>query len=202
MAYNDIFGENSADYWSEEGCNKRMQKYNKISKGLKIFEYVLCFILISYFIVLALQSLSLLQTDFNVCGKIVCNSYNLVFLSMISKFIYYISCYLMVVILYEYFFGEFTLKSIYKYCLLFLGLYPSMILITINFDIYSTRLLTIFLTILYIFVTFFLRVFRSRLDFLYDVSNGKFSSKSNEEVTVVEKVNNKKKNYKEKKRRK
>lgn len=140
-------------------------------------------ILFDYLIVLALQSLSLLQTDIIICEKMVC-SYDSVFLSMHSKFIYYISCYLMLVTIYEYFFGNFTLKSIYKYCILFLGLYPSMILITINFDIYSTRLLTIFLTILYIFITFFISAFRNRLDFLYDVFNGKFSPESNEDVTV------------------
>ena len=202
MAYNDIFGENSVDYWSEEGCNKRMQKYKKLSKGLKVFEYVLCFLLIGYLIVLALQSLSLLQTNINFCKDIVCSSYDSTFLSMLSKFIYYISCYLMIVILYEYFFGNFTLKSIYKYCILFLGLFPSMILITINFDIYSTRLLTIFLTILYIFITFFISVFRNRLDFLYDVSNGKFSPESNEDVAVVDEIKKVKKNFKDKKRRK
>lgn len=63
-----------------------------------------------------------------------------------------------------------------------------MILITINFDIYSTRLLTIFSTILYIFITFFISAFRNRLDFLYDVSNSKFPPESNEAVTVVDEV--------------
>ena len=76
-------------------------------------------------------------------------------------------------------------------------------LVVINFDIYSTGLVTIFLAVLYIFIIFCINLLRSKIDFLYDVSTGKFINKTEE--TIPEQKEDKKikeNNFKNKKRRK
>ena len=188
MAYNDIFGKNASDYWCNEGCNKRMQKYKVISNCLKFFKYVLGLIFLIYLLYLIFK-----ETP----------TYSSCFLGILNQLKICGVIYLMLVLMNEYFFGNMTIKNIYKRLLLFLGISPTIMLVVINFDIYSTGLVTIFLAVLYIFIIFCINLLRSKIDFLYDVSTGKFIKKTEE--TIPEKKENKKikeNNFKNKKRRK
>lgn len=206
MAYNDIFGKNASDYWCNEGCNKRMQKYKVISNCLKFFKYVLGLIFLIYLLYLALQVLTLLLTDVNMYNKLIFKetpTYSSCFLGILNQLKICGVIYLMLVLMNEYFFGNMTIKNIYKRLLLFLGISPTIMLVVINFDIYSTGLVTIFLAVLYIFIIFCINLLRSKIDFLYDLSTGKFINKTEE--TIPEQKEDKKikeNNFKNKKRRK
>lgn len=208
IAYNDIFGKNIADYWEDEGCNQRMQKYKVVSKGLNIFKHIIEFAFLSYLLYLALQVLALLLTNVSICDKIICNeipSYGACLFTILNKLKLYGMIYLMIVFMNEYFFGDITVKRMYKSLLLFLGISPAILLIVINFNIYSTGLITMFLMVLYVFMTFCINLLKGRIDFLYDVSVGEFSNvkikdqKTEENKEVKEEI---KKDFKNKKRRK
>lgn len=203
MAYNDIFGKNATEYWYNEGCNKRMQKYKKVSNILIILQYILGLIFVLYLFWLALKSLAHLQIGFNLCDKIICKeslTIKMLLNDMAGKLYCYLTCYLMVIILYHHYIGNLNIKKIYKYTVLFILICPLLILININFMIYSTKLLTFFISTMFIFIIFFINCLKNKINFLYDVSVGIFIQKESKEDVSVVKEN--KKEFKEKKRRK
>lgn len=203
MAYNDIFGKNTTEYWYNEGCNKRMQKYKKVSNILIILQYILGLVFVLYLFWLALESLAHLQIGFNLCDKIICKDYltiKMLLKDMISKLYCYLTCCIMALILYHRYIGNLDVKKIYKWTVLFILICPLLILININFMIYSTKLLTFFISTMFIFIIFFINCLKNKINFLYDVSVGNFIQKESKEEVSVVKEN--KKEFKEKKRRK
>ena len=61
--------ESSEKYWCDEGNNKRMRSYYKLSKILKVIKYLLILGLILYFIILATNSIFCLFDKYICCEK-------------------------------------------------------------------------------------------------------------------------------------
>ena len=61
-AYNDIFSKGIEEYWKNEGCNSRMQKYYKVSTIIKGINNVLKHLMILVLIIIAILTIFKLST--------------------------------------------------------------------------------------------------------------------------------------------
>ena len=156
--YKDL--NSSEKYWSEEGNNKRMQFYHKLSKGLKIVDYIVKALLILYILILCTNSLfslfhnsiineSIAQLDFNT---VVLNTYKITFISILLLISYYGRK------------NNYTIKKTITSFLNSLLLLPICVLLIYNFMILGSLMSSFYLLVTFIMITFVTKTLSRKID--------------------------------------
>lgn len=99
--YKDLFNSSAEEYWKDEGNNKRMQFYHKLSIIMKYLKVVLIFLIIIYCLYLSTNTIFSIFDNFNCLNnntnliklidlrKFVLNTYIITFVIMMFLVVYY-----------------------------------------------------------------------------------------------------------------
>lgn len=99
--YRDLFNSSAEEYWKDEGNNKRMQFYHKLSIIMKYLKVVLIFLIIIYCLYLSTNTIFSIFDNFNCLNnnanliklidlrKFVLNTYIITFVIMMFLVVYY-----------------------------------------------------------------------------------------------------------------
>ena len=172
IIYEDLCSESSEKYWCDEGNNKRMRSYYKLSKILKVIKYLLILGLILYFIILATDSI------FCLFDKYICCEKELTLLSYVDfkKFILdiYIVTFIITlfVVLYLSRKQRYSLNKIF--CILVSGLLflPVSALLIYNFVALKSLMSSFYLLVVFSVLMTIINQLTNRIDRLYDIAVG------------------------------
>lgn len=164
--------ESSEKYWCDEGNNKRMRTYYKLSKILKIIKYLLILGLILYCIILTTNSI------FCLFDKYICCEKELTLLSYVDfkKFILdiYIVTFIITlfVVLYLSRKQRYSLNKIS--CILVSGLLflPVSALLIYNFVALKSLMSSFYLLVVFSVLMTIINQLTNRIDRLYDIAVG------------------------------
>lgn len=167
----------SEEYWSNEGNNKRMRLYRKISKGLKIFSYVLKIVLAIYVLILCTNSLLCLfniisDNELNFLRSInfrnlIYNTYKITFIIILLVTLYYgykRNCSIGKLI-------SNLIKSI-----IFL---PISVLLIYNFLMLGNLMNSFYLLVIFVVMEWVINSFIARIDKLYGIAVGSIEVNKN-----------------------
>ena len=184
--YNDLYSSNSEQYWNDEGNNKRMQQYFKISIVLKYLKYLMFFITIIYVLYLSTNSIYCLYEELHCCS----DNINIIKSIDFKQFIYntYVITFVMMMFVVFYYSrkSKIALKSSFKIiaiCLLFL---PISALLNYNFVILGSLMSSFYLVVAILILTICIDSLNCRINKLY-----KIATEGNEEEVKVEVVQEK-----------
>lgn len=168
--YKDLFSSSCEDYWSDEGNNKRMQNYHKLSITLKYIKYLLILGLIIYGVYLSTN------TIFCLFDKMICCDNDMILLSLINikKFVFntYIMTFVIFLFLVVYF-GirrKLNLKQILKLILVSLTFLPMSALLNYNFMILGSLMRSFYLVVVVAVIILSIDYILKRINRLYDLA--------------------------------
>lgn len=168
--YKDLFSSSCEDYWSDEGNNKRMQNYHKLSITLKYIKYLLILGLIIYGVYLSTN------TIFCLFDKMICCDNDMILLSLINikKFVFntYIMTFVIFLFLVVYFSRrrKLNLKQILKLILVSLTFLPMSALLNYNFMILGSLMCSFYLVVIITVVMLSIDFLTKRIDGLYKIA--------------------------------
>jgi hypothetical protein len=167
-----LCSESSEKYWCDEGNNKRMRSYYKLSKILKVIKYLLILGLIFYFIILATNSI------FCLFDKYICCEKELTLLSYVDfkKFILdiYIVTFIITlfVVLYLSRKQRYSLNKIFCILVSALLFLPVSALLIYNFVALKSLMSSFYLLVVFSVLMIIINQLTNRIDRLYDIAVG------------------------------
>lgn len=170
--YKDLCSGSSEKYWKNEGNNKRMQNYNKLSKSLKIVKQIIKLLIIIYFIILSTNSIFCLYDRLICCN----NEVNLLSFVDFRKFLLdtYIATFIIFVfvVLYISRKKKDSLNNIINIFMISLLFLPVSILVVYNFVVLGSLMRSFYLLVVFSVVIFIINQLTNRIDKLYNLAVG------------------------------
>lgn len=166
----------SEQYWKEEGNNKRMQLYCKISKILNILSYILTIAFIIYVLVLCTNSLFCMFDKLSCCSDNIEVLLTLNFKSMVLNSYKITFVVTMLMVMYYSYKRKYTIKKIISSLLIALMLLPISALLIYNFIMLGSLMSSFYLLVVFVVINCGINLFTKRVDNLYNIAVG-----SNEE---------------------
>ena len=170
--FKDLYGGSSEKYWKNEGNNKRMRNYCKLSKILKIVKFILIFALALYCIMLSSDSI------FCLYDKLICCDTNINLLNFIDFKKFVIDIYIVTfiislfVVLYYGRKQKYSLKKIIFIILNSLTFLPIAVLLVYNFVVLGSLMSSFYLLVVFSVVIFIINQLTSRIDRLFEIAVG------------------------------
>lgn len=167
----------SEKYWRDEGNNKRMRSYHKLSKILKVVKYLLIVGLAFYCVVLATNSI------FCLFDRYICCENELTLLNFIDFKGFVLDIYIATFIITSFVVLYFSRKQKYSLkkfisiivdSLLFL---PVSALLIYNFVVLGSLMSSFYLLVVFSVVIIIMNQLTNRIDKLYDVAVGSNETK-------------------------
>lgn len=179
-AYNDIFGKGVKEYWKYEGCNKRMQKYQKISKFLKYLNQFLKFsMLLFYLIIATITILKLSNGVYKIVnegeGTILC------FIRDYMSFVAVSSC--VCFVLDRLGISSLDIKDFIKKMIISL---PLIYLVKLNINLFNGTTVVLLVTSTYLMYLMFSYFITSNIDELSNIATGKIIYDDKTELKQIE----------------
>ena len=167
----------SEKYWRDEGNNKRMRSYHKVSKILNILKYILIVGLAFYFVVLATNSI------YCLFDRYVCCNNEISLLSFIDFKGFVLDVYIATFIITSFVVLYFSRKQKYSFnkfiyiivnSLLFL---PVSALLIYNFVALGSLMSSFYLLVVFSVVVIIINQLTNRIDKLYNIAVGSNETK-------------------------
>ncbi|MBE5820839.1 MAG: hypothetical protein E7310_08610 [Clostridiales bacterium] len=189
--YKDLCSGSSEQYWREEGNNKRMRNYHKISEVLKIFKYVLMIALTFYCVVICTNSLFCLYDKFICCDEVI----DLLTFINFKDFVLdiYIATFIITSFVVLYFgrknkYSRKKFISILMNNLLFL---PISALLIYNFVVLGSLMTNFYLLVVFVVIMFIINQLTTRVDKLYSIAVGEVNENRKGDNKVCKKCKGK-----------
>lgn len=172
--YKDLFNSSSEEYWNDEGNNKRMQTYHKLSIIMKYIRVVLLLIIVIYCLYLSTNTIFCLFDKLSCCGDEI----SLTSLIDLRKFVFntYIITFVMMlfVVLYLGKKNKLNLKNIIINVFRLLLFLPISALLNYNFVILGSLMSSFYIVVVVAVIIISIDFVSKKIDRLYDVAvNGK-----------------------------
>ncbi len=168
----DLCSGSSEKYWKDEGNNRRMRKYHKLSKILKIVRYILISALVIYILRISTNSLICLFDRMTCCN----NELTLLSLIDFKEFIYdvYIATFIIAsfVVFYIIRSKKYSLKEVAILLMEILLILPVSVLLVYNFVILDSFMRCFYLLVVFSVVMILINQLTNRIDRLYDIAVG------------------------------
>lgn len=170
--YEDLFSSSSEKYWCNEGNNKRMRNYHKLSFILKVIENVLLLAFVLYCLCLSTNTIFYLFDRLKYCNEGV----TLINIDAFKKFVFdtYIITFIMswFVVLYVSRKRKYSLKKIISIMVKGLLFLPISSLLTYNFVMLGSLMRSFYLAVIIAVLVFAIDFLIKRIDSLYDLAVG------------------------------
>ena len=198
--YNDIFSDGIENYWKEEGCNIRMQKYYKLSNILKSLRYWLSIAIVLFLVFMSTQMIVVLIKGISLpaefIDEVVCDVLPFYSISF-SMLLMFLSTLVM--------FRKISFADLKNYMGHFIYMMPMFYLILLNMRYLGTQWIVIIAFFLYLILSIIVRLLSERITELYEIATGEKDEvdDNKKEVNEVEvKMENKKRKGENKNARK
>lgn len=164
--YTDLYDRSAMEYWKDEGNNKRMQKYHKISNILKVVKQIMFLLTAFIFVNLITQSLIYL-TSVNVIN--------------INKFIdfildiYNICLITLVFVITLIAIKKKNVKDTKEIIMMFICgilLIPEIVLLIIHFAVFSSLMSSFYYLVVTVAMILIINSITVRIDKLYELATG------------------------------
>lgn len=164
--YTDLYDRSAMEYWKDEGNNKRMQKYHKISNILKVVKQIMFLLTAFIFVNLVTQSLIYL-TSVNVIN--------------INKFIdfildiYNICLITLVFVITLIAIKKKNVKDTKEIIMMFICgilLIPEIVLLIIHFAVFSSLMSSFYYLVVTVAMILIINSITVRIDKLYELATG------------------------------
>lgn len=177
--YEDLYSSSSEKYWCNEGNNKRMRIYHKVSTIIKIIKNVFMLGLIIYCLYLSTNTIFCLFDRMNCCNaaqiqtslvdlkKIVFDTYAITFIMMLFVVFYFSRK------------NKYSIKKISSMIAEGLLFLPISALLTYNFMLLGSLMRSFYLVVAVAVVIFFIESLAKRIDRLYELAVGSTDENKN-----------------------
>jgi len=169
--YKDLCSCNSEKYWKDEGNNKRMRSYKKISKILKVTKYIFMFGLTIYILILSTMSMFYMLESNNCFGYGI-STYMFDFKKFIFDTYKIVLIIILLSILYKMKDNKMTFRNLYYLVISSILLLPIFALLMFNFVILDSFMSSFYLLVIFMILSFIINQFSSRVDNLYNIAVG------------------------------
>lgn len=168
--YRDLFNSSAEEYWKDEGNNKRMQFYHKLSIIMKYLKVVLIFLIIIYCLYLSTNTIFSIFDNFNCFN----NNANLVKLIDLRKFVLntYIITFVIMMFLVVYYGKKNNLncKNIINTLIKSILFLPCSALLNYNFMILGSLMRSFYLVVVVAVIILSIDYILKRINRLYDLA--------------------------------
>ena len=162
--YKDLYDSSAMEYWKDEGNNKRMQTYHKISNLLKILRTFILMVSIFIFILLITQSIIYLSgvTIFNMdmIIHLITDVYNVMIIMLIFGLVFMIIKKKL---------NEKELLTMFAIGFLLL---PEVVLLVVHFAVFGSFMFSFYYMVILIIIMILIGHFITRIDELYNIATG------------------------------
>ena len=168
--YRDLFNSSAEEYWKDEGNNKRMQSYHKLSIIMKYLKVVLIFLIIIYCLYLSTNTIFSIFDSFNCLN----NNANLIKLIDLRKFVLntYIITFVIMMFLVVYYGKKNNLncKNIINILIKSILFLPCSALLNYNFMILGSLMRSFYLVVVVAVIILSIDYILKRINRLYDLA--------------------------------
>ena len=168
--YRDLFNSSAEEYWKDEGNNKRMQFYHKLSIIMKYLKVVLIFLIIIYCLYLSTNTIFSIFDNFNCLN----NNANLIKLIDLRKFVLntYIITFVIMMFLVVYYGKKNNLncKNIINTLIKSILFLPCSALLNYNFMILGSLMRSFYLVVVVAVIILSIDYILKRINRLYDLA--------------------------------
>ena len=168
--YRDLFNSSAEEYWKDEGNNKRMQFYHKLSIIMKYLKVVLIFLIIIYCLYLSTNTIFSIFDNFNCFN----NNANLIKLIDLRKFVLntYIITFVIMMFLVVYYGKKNNLncKNIINTLIKSILFLPCSALLNYNFMILGSLMRSFYLVVVVAVIILSIDYILKRINRLYDLA--------------------------------
>ncbi len=168
--YRDLFNSSAEEYWKDEGNNKRMQFYHKLSIIMKSLKVVLIFLIIIYCLYLSTNTIFSIFDNFNCLN----NNANLIKLIDLRKFVLntYIITFVIMMFLVVYYGKKNNLncKNIINTLIKSILFLPCSALLNYNFMILGSLMRSFYLVVVVAVIILSIDYILKRINRLYDLA--------------------------------
>lgn len=168
--YKDLFNSSAEEYWKDEGNNKRMQFYHKLSIIMKYLKVVLIFLIIIYCLYLSTNTIFSIFDNFNCLN----NNANLIKLIDLRKFVLntYIITFVIMMFLVVYYGKKNNLncKNIINILIKSILFLPCSALLNYNFMILGSLMRSFYLVVVVAVIILSIDYILKRINRLYDLA--------------------------------
>ena len=168
--YKDLFNSSAEEYWKDEGNNKRMQFYHKLSIIMKYLKVVLIFLIIIYCLYSSTNTIFSIFDNFNCLN----NNTNLIKLIDLRKFVLntYIITFVIMMFLVVYYGKKNNLncKNIINTLIKSILFLPCSALLNYNFMILGSLMRSFYLVVVVAVIILSIDYILKRINRLYDLA--------------------------------
>lgn len=168
--YRDLFNSSAEEYWKDEGNNKRMQFYHKLSIIMKYLKVILLFLIIIYCLYLSTNTIFSIFDNFNCLN----NNANLIKLIDLRKFVLntYIITFVIMMFLVVYYGKKNNLncKNIINILIKSILFLPCSALLNYNFMILGSLMRSFYLVVVVAVIILSIDYILKRINRLYDLA--------------------------------
>lgn len=168
--YKDLFNSSAEEYWKDEGNNKRMQFYHKLSIIMKYLKVLLIFLIIIYCLYLSTNTIFSIFDNFNCLN----NNTNLIKLIDLRKFVLntYIITFVIMMFLVVYYGKKNNLncKNIINTLIKSILFLPCSALLNYNFMILGSLMRSFYLVVVVAVIILSIDYILKRINRLYDLA--------------------------------
>lgn len=165
------------EYWKDEGNNKRMQTYHKISNLLKVLRIFILMFSLFIFVLLITQSIIYLSgvTIFNVNMIIylITDVYNVMIIMLIFGLIFMIIK------------KKLNEKELLIMFLIGFLLLPEILLLVVHFAVFGSFMFSFYYMVILIIVMILINHLITRIDELYNIATGSNELKMKEKIDEI-----------------
>ena len=165
------------EYWKDEGNNKRMQTYHKISNLLKVLRIFILMFSLFIFVLLITQSIIYLSgvTIFNVnmIIHLITDVYNVMIIMLIFRLIFMIIK------------KKLNEKELLIMFVIGFLLLPEIILLVVHFAVFGSFMFSFYYMVILIIVMILINHLITRIDELYNIATGSNELKMKEKIDEI-----------------
>lgn len=165
------------EYWKDEGNNKRMQTYHKISNLLKVLRIFILMFYLFIFVLLITQSIIYLSgvTIFNVnmIIHLITDVYNVMIIMLIFGLIFMIIK------------KKLNEKELLIMFLIGFLLLPEILLLVVHFAVFGSFMFSFYYMVILIIVMILINHLITRIDELYNIATGSNELKMKEKIDEI-----------------
>ena len=165
------------EYWKDEGNNKRMQTYHKISNLLKVLRIFILMFSLFIFVLLITQSIIYLSgvTIFNVNMIIylITDVYNVMIIMLVFGLIFMIIK------------KKLNEKELLIMFLIGFLLLPEILLLVVHFAVFGSFMFSFYYMVILIIVMILINHLITRIDELYNIATGSNELKMKEKIDEI-----------------
>lgn len=165
------------EYWKDEGNNKRMQTYHKISNLLKVLRIFILMFSLFIFVLLITQSIIYLSgvTIFNVnmIIHLITDVYNVMIIMLIFGLIFMIIK------------KKLNEKELLIMIVIGFLLLPEILLLVVHFAVFGSFMFSFYYMVILIIVMILINHLITRIDELYNIATGSNELKMKEKIDEI-----------------